>query len=183
MIYNVILIKGKEKLKIAIVYSTVGGTTKECAELLAKELKNQEVELFEIGKREPALSDFDVVVVGFPIMMGKAEKRARKYIKKHEGELESVKTAYYICCGFVDCFDDYAEKSIPASLRERAIDVTCLGGSLDPQRFKGINKLIVKSVRSEILGGGDNGDERKDMSLPTIMDENISQLADKIRKS
>ena len=60
--------------------------------------------------------------------------------------------------------------------------MTCLGGSLDPQRFKGINKLIVKSVRSEILGGGDNGDERKDMSLPTIMDENISQLADKIKR-
>ena len=150
---------------------------------MAKELKNQEVELFEIGKREPALSDFDVVVVGFPIMMGKAEKRARKYIKKHEGELESVKTAYYICCGFVDCFDDYAEKTVPPSLRESAIDVTCLGGSLDPRRFTGINKLIVRSVRSEILGGGDNGDERKDMSLPTIMDENISQLADKIRKS
>ncbi len=170
-------------MKIAIVYSTVGGTTRECAALLARELKNQEVELFEIGKKEPQLSDLDVVVVGFPIMMGKAEKSARKYIKKHASELEGIKTAYYICCGFVDCFEDYAEKNIPESLRENAIDVTCLGGSLDPQRFNGINKLIVKSVRSEILGGGDNGDERKDMSLPTIMDENISQLADKIKRA
>ena len=75
------------------------------------------------------------------------------------------------------------ERTVFDHLRERAIDVTCLGGSLDPQRFKGINKLVVKSVRSEMLGGGDNGDERKDMSLPTIMDENISQLADKIKKS
>ena len=170
-------------MKIAIVYATVGGTTKECASLLAKELKNQEVELFEIGKNEPNIEDFDVVVVGFPIMMGKAEKSARKYIKKHESELEGIKTAYYICCGFVDCLEDYAQKTIPATLRENAIDVTCLGGSLDPRRFKGINKFVVKSVRSEILGGGDNGDERKDMSLPTIMDENISQLADKIKKS
>ena len=170
-------------MKIAIVYSTVGGTTKECAALLGRELKNQEVELFEIGKNEPEISRFDVVVVGFPIMMGKAEKSAKKYIKKHEGELVGIRTAYYICCGFVDCFDDYAEKIIPAALRESAIDVSCLGGSLDPQRFKGIKKLLVKSMRSEILGGGDNGDERKDMSLPTIMDENISQLADKIKRS
>ena len=170
-------------MKIAIVYATVGGTTKECASLLAKELKNQEVELFEIGKNEPNIEDFDVVVVGFPIMMGKAEKSARKYIKKHESELEGIKTAYYICCGFVDCLEDYAQKTIPATLRESAIDVTCLGGSLDPRRFKGINKFVVKSVRSEILGGGDNGDERKDMSLPTIMDENISQLADKIKRA
>ena len=170
-------------MKIAIVYATVGGTTKECASLLAKELKNQEVELFEIGKNEPNIEDFDVVVVGFPIMMGKAEKSARKYIKKHKSELEGIKTAYYICCGFVDCLEDYAQKTIPATLRESAIDVTCLGGSLDPRRFKGINKFVVKSVRSEILGGGDNGDERKDMSLPTIMDENISQLADKIKRA
>ena len=183
MIYKEFYAKEWGKLKIAIVYSTVGGTTKECASLLARELKNQEVELFEIGKREPEFSDFDVVVVGFPIMMGKAEKSARKYIKKHENELKEVKTAYFICCGFVDCFEDYAEKTIPEHLRESAIDVTCLGGSLDPQRFKGINKLVVKSMRSEILGGGDNGDERKDMSLPTIMDENISQLADKIKRS
>ncbi len=170
-------------MKIAIVYATVGGTTKECASLLAKELKNQEVELFEIGKNEPNIEEFDVVVVGFPIMMGKAEKSARKYIKKHESELEGIKAAYYICCGFVDCLEDYAQKTIPATLRKSAIDVTCLGGSLDPRRFKGINKFVVKSVRSEILGGGDNGDERKDMSLPTIMDENISQLADKIKRS
>ena len=169
-------------MKIAIVYATVGGTTRECASLLARELKNHEVELFEIGKNEPALSDYDAVVLGFPIMMGKAAKSAKNYIKKHSDELKESNTAYYICCGFVDCFDEYAEKSIPEDMRLRAIDVTCLGGSLDPSRFKGINKFIVKAVRAEILGGGDNGDERKDMCLPTIMEENISQLADKIKK-
>jgi menaquinone-dependent protoporphyrinogen IX oxidase len=150
---------------------------------LKKELNNQEVELFEMGKNEPVIQDFDVTVVGFPIMMGKAAKIARKYIKAHYDELKSNKTAYYMCCGFIDCFDEYEKMCIPFELRDAAVDVTCLGGSLDPNRFKGINKLIVKSVRSEILGGGDNGDERKDMSLPTILEENISQLADKIKKS
>lgn len=169
-------------MKIAIVYATVGGTTRECASLLARELKNHEVELFEIGKNEPTLSDFDAVVLGFPIIMGKAAKNAKNYIKKHGGELKEGNTAYYICCGFVDCFDEYAARSIPEDMRQRAIDVTCLGGSLDPSRFNGINKFIVKAVRAEILGGGDNGDERKDMCLPTVMEENISQLADKIKK-
>ena len=170
-------------MKIAIIYATVGGTTRECASLLAKELKNYKVELFEIGKNEPSLSDFDVIVLGFPIMMGKAAKSAKNYIKKHKDELKEGKTAYYICCGFVDCFDEYAEKCIPDDMRASAIDVTCLGGSLDPSRFKGINRFIVKAVRAEILGGGDNGDERKDMSLPTVMEENISQLANKIKNA
>ena len=168
-------------MKIAIVYSTVGGTTRECAELLKLELKNQDVELFEIGKSEPMIKDFDIVVIGCPIVMGRAHKSAGNYIKMHRDILKNTKTAYFICCGFVDCFEEYAEKCIPGELRESAIDVTCLGGSLDPARFKGLNRFIVKAVRSEILGGGDNGDERKDMTLPTIMDENISPFADKIR--
>ncbi len=169
-------------MKIAIIYTTVGGTTKECASLLKRELNNHDVELFEIGKNEPEIRDFDAVVLGFPIMMGRAYKPARKYIKAHREELKKAQSAYYICCGFVDCFEEFAEKCIPAELRDAAIDVTCLGGSLDSSRFKGINKIIVKSVRNEILGGGDNGDERSDMVLPTVMEENIAQLADKIKK-
>ncbi len=170
-------------MKIAVIYTTVGGTTRECAELLKRELNNHEVEVFEIGKNEPIISEFDVVVIGFPIIMGRAAKLARKYAKAHIDELREAKVAYYMCCGFIDCADEYARKCIPFKLGDIAIDVTCLGGSLDPTRFKGINRFIVKAVRSEILGGGDNGDERKDMFLPTIMEENIAQLADKIKKS
>ena len=179
---KIIFVRNFSKLKIAIVYSTLGGTTRECAELLSRELKNQSVSLFEIGKEEPNASEFDVVVVGFPVIMGKAHKPARVYMKKNKEALLASRAAYYVCCGFVDCFEEYAEKCIPAILRESAVDVSCLGGSLDPSRFKGINKLIVRSVRNEILGGGDNGDERKDMVLPTIMEENIAQMADKIKK-
>lgn len=168
-------------MKIAVVYASVGGTTRECAELLKKELKTHDVELFDLADSDPDLSEYDIVVVGFPIRMGKAMKKARNYIKTHLEDLLKCQVAYYICCGFVDCFDEYAAKTIPYELRERAVAVSCLGGSLGPSRFKGIDRLIVKAVRAEILGGGANGEQRRDMSLPTIMDENISQFADKIR--
>ena len=65
-------------MKIAIVYATVGGTTRECAELLKREMNNHEVELFEIDKEEHCFEDFDVTVIGFPIIMGKAHKNFRK---------------------------------------------------------------------------------------------------------
>lgn len=168
-------------MKIAVIYASVGGTTRECAELLKKELKTHEVELCDLSESEPELNGYDTVVVGFPIRMGKAMKKVRNYIKTHLEELMKCRVAYYICCGFVDCFEEYAEKTILDVLRERAVDISCLGGSLEPSRFKGLDKLVVKAVRAEILGGGDNGEQRRDMSLPTIMDENISQFADKIR--
>ena len=168
-------------MKIGIIFATVGGATRECAELLQRELNHHEVELFDIADGLPDLRALDVAVIGFPIRMGKPIKSMRKYLKNNAVELKKIKTAYYICCGFVDCFEDYAEKCIPVDLSACAIDVACLGGSLDPARVKGFDRIVVKAVRNEILGGGDNADQRKDMVLPTVMPENISQLADKIR--
>ena len=169
-------------MKIAIVYTTVGGATRECAQLLAKQLERHDVTVADMDNALD-IAPFDVVVVGFPVRMGKASKRARKYFKDNANALQNATVGYFMCCGFVDCFDEYKEKVIPRELSERAFDISCFGGSLEPSRFHGLDKIVVKAVRSEILGGGENGDNRSDMSLPTIMDENIAQFADVIKKN
>ena len=172
--------KRDEKLKIAIVYTTKGGTTRECAELLARELSGHEIGIFQM-QDAPNLAEYDTVIVGFPIRMAKPCREARRYIKTNAAILAKKRAAYYMCCGFIDCVEDYAEKALPKALRDSVLTVTCLGGSLDPARFRGWDKFIVKSVRSEILGGGENGEQRDDMTLPTILDENIAQLANLIK--
>ena len=169
-------------MKIAIIYTTTGGTTRECAELLARELSGQETALLDMDESH-SLADYDMAVIGFPIRMGRPAKRARRYIKERKGELANMRCAYYICCGFIDCAEEYAQKVLPRELKDKALVIACLGGSLDPMRFKGFDRMVVKWVRSEILGGGNNGEGRDDMSLPTILDENISQLADLIKNS
>ncbi len=167
-------------MKIAIIYTTKGGTTRECAHLLKRELCGHEVYVFDMSEAH-SIGDHDMVVLGFPIRMAKPSRTAKKYIKEHRDELLKTRAAYFMCCGFIDCAEEYAEKLLPKELEDNAIDITCLGGSLDPSRFKGIDKMVVRSVRSEILGGGNNGEQRDDMSLPTILDENISQLAHRIK--
>ncbi len=167
-------------MKIAIIYTTKGGTTRECAELLERELKGHEVSVSDM-KDDPKLDGFDTIVVGFPIRAARPAKKAKKFIKEHAHILSSKRVAYYMCCGFVDCAEEYAEKALPKELYESALTVTCLGGSLDPQRFNGVDRMVVKAVRGEILGGGENGEQRDDMTLPTILDENIAQLASLIK--
>ncbi len=178
---SVVSRKRGKKMKLLIVYTTKGGTTRECAELLAREFKEHDVTVTDM-KDVTTLEGYDRIVVGFPIRMARPVKKARKFMKEHERELARANAAYYMCCGFIDCFEEYAEKAIPKTLRGTELTVTCLGGSLDPSRFKGIDKMIVKSVRAEILGGGENGEQRDDMTLPTILDENIAQLADYIKR-
>ena len=169
-------------MKIAIVYTTTGGTTRECASLLQKELERHEVTVADMNENID-IADFDVVVVGFPVRMGKAAKRARRFFKENRDALKDKTVGYFMCCGFVDCFDEYREKTIPKDLGDAAFEIACFGGSLEPSRFRGFDKIVVKAVRAEILGGGENGEARADMSLPTIMDENIAQFADRIKKS
>ena len=169
-------------MKIGIIYATRGGTTRECAALLAGKFIRHDVSMLEIGKDEIDIDAFELVVVGFPIRMAKAQKNARKFLKANADKLKAMKSAYFICCGLVECFDEYAERSIPKELYEGALDIACFGGSLDYTRFKGFDRFLVKTIRSEILGGGDNADQRTDMALPTIFEANISQFADSIKQ-
>ena len=62
-------------MRIAIIYTTTGGTTRECANLLARELERHDVTVADM-KQNTDLSDFDLIVIGFPIRMGKAAKAA-----------------------------------------------------------------------------------------------------------
>ena len=169
-------------MKIGIIYATRGGTTRECAALLAKHFSRHDVSLLEIGKDEIDLDTFELVVVGFPIRMAKAQRNARKFLKANLDKLKLMNTAYFLCCGLVDYFDEYAENTIPAVLYNSALDIACFGGSLDYTRFQGFDRWLVKTMRNEILGGGDNADQRSDMSLPTIFEANISQLADAVKQ-
>ena len=167
-------------MKIAIIYTTTGGVTRECAELLAKELKGQDVTVADMSEGI-SLEPFDTVVIGFPIRFARPQRSARKYISENAEALKGKRAAYYMCCGFIDCAEEYVRKALPSSLTESALTVTCLGGSFDPARYKGFDKMVIRAIRNEILGGGENGEARKDMVLPTILDENISQLADLIK--
>ena len=169
-------------MKIGIIYATKGGTTRECARLLSKYFSHHDVTLLEIGKDEIDIDEFELALVGFPIRMARAQRNARKFLKMNADKLKEMKAAYFICCGLVDCFDEYAEKSIPKELYEGALAISCFGGSLDYTRFKGFDRFLVKTIRNEILGGGDNADQRHDMALPTIFEANISQFADSVKQ-
>ena len=170
-------------MKILIAYATKNGTTRECAEMLAGLLKNQDVTLARVGKGGedmPSLEGYDVVVFGSNIRMAKIDKALSEYLHKNTDMLLGRRCAYFLCCGFTDCFEDYLYKNIPERLIEHAETVACFGGSLDKNKAKGIDRLMISAVRSEILGGGQNGQQRDDLSLPTIMETNISQFADVI---
>ena len=88
-------------MKILIVYSTKGGVSRRCAEILKDKLEQfAQVQIYDVRNAPPAPDGFDVAVVGGSIRMGQLNKKLRSYLKANAQTLNSINTALFICCGF-----------------------------------------------------------------------------------
>ena len=168
-------------MKILIVYATRGGVSRTCAEMLQEKLQERhEVTCCHIVDGAPSPEDFDVVVVGGSIRMGKLNKKLKKYIRENREALTNMPSAAFICCGFPADLDDYVETQLPRNL-EFSLGVHCFGGEIKPEKQKGMDKLILKMVRSHIQYKDLEENGKHDYMLPEIIPEHIAILADRIR--
>lgn len=169
-------------MKTLIIYSTKGGVSRQCAEMLADKLSPSiEVDIYDIQDNPPSPEDFDVAVIGGSIRMGALNKKLRAYLKANASALSNMPTAIFMCCGFTESFDDYVKMQISPSITA-SLGVHCFGGELKPEKLKGLDKLIVRIVRSSLKTEDADFPNEDRSPLPEIVPENIYRLADKIRE-
>ncbi len=168
-------------MKILIVYATKGGVSRTCADMLSEKLQQQhEVTVCNVEDGAPSPKDFDVAVIGGSIRMGKLNKKLKTYIKDNRETLAAMPAAAFICCGFPADLEDYIETQLPRNLTF-SLGVHCFGGEIKPEKQKGIDKLVLKMVRSHIRYKDLEEDDKHDYMLPEIIPEHITLLADRIR--
>ena len=82
---------------ILVAYSTNSGSTAEVADAVAAELQQagHAVDVRPMKDVE-TVSSYDAVVMGAPMIFG-WHSQARRFVKKHQGELAAMKTAYFAC--------------------------------------------------------------------------------------
>lgn len=168
-------------MNILIVYATRGGVSRTCAEMLMEKLQaRHDVTCCNVEESAPSPKVFDVVVVGGSIRMGRLNKKLKKYMKEHRETLANMPAAAFICCGFPIDLEDYVETQLPRNL-EFSLGVHCFGGEIKPEKQKGMDKLILKMVRSHIQYKDLEENGKHDYMLPEIIPEHITLLADRIR--
>ena len=170
-------------MNVLVIYTTKTGTVVTSLDILEKYLPQAKITRCNLMENceIPSFENFDFVLVGSSIRMGKIHKKVKKFLSDNHDRLLSLNVGYFLCLGFVDLFDEYMIKNFPKDLRDNAAAITCFGGDMNPDKHRGFDKMIIKMVRADILGGGDNGQPRDDISLPTINENNISQLAEIIK--
>ena len=131
-------------MKVLIAYSTKNGTTYRCAQMLAERLPEWvEADIVDLKKYLPCPKGYDAVVVGGSVRMEKLNKCVRRFLRNNRDTLSEIPCAVYICCGFSEHFDEYAETQLPRGL-ECSLGVHHFGGELKPDKVKGLEKLLVK---------------------------------------
>lgn len=169
-------------MKVLIIYATRGGVSRTCAEILEKHLEGTfEVSVYDIEDTPPSPEGFDVAIIGGSVRMAKINKRLKSYLREHATALTDMHTALFLCCGFPESFDDYVSMQIPKSVIP-SLGIHYFGGELKPQKLKGLDKLMVKMIRSEITGADFEAPEHERPPLPEIVPEEIARLADRIRE-
>ncbi len=131
-------------MSILIAYASKTGTTAECAAKLKEKLKD--AVLVDLSKHNPKIDDYDKIVVGASVRMGKLNNKAVKFLKRNSTGLQYKKPALFICCCNSDELDSYIEKSLPEDIIANISFHESFGGEMDLSRQKGIEKFIVKSI-------------------------------------
>ena len=168
-------------MKILIIYSTKWGVSKACAQMLADRLTPSfDITVCDIQDTPPSPEAFDVAVIGGSIRMGKLNKKLKEYLKAHADLLNTRHAALFLCCGFTENFDDYARMQFPKNI-SADLGVHFFGGELKPQKLTGVDRILVKMLRSEVLRDDFEAPDPDISPLPEIIPENIFRLADSIR--
>jgi menaquinone-dependent protoporphyrinogen IX oxidase len=137
--------------KTLIAYASKSGTAKEAAGRIAEMLPGSD--LVDLTAKIPILSDYEAAIIGGGVRIGAVHKETKRFIDANTAKLETMRTAYFITNSFVDDADEIIGKMLPDNLRRQAVFTGTLGGRLDIDNLKGLDKKIAKMVSKSLDEG------------------------------
>lgn len=113
-------------MRTLILYATKSGAAGECAGLLAKQIEGCTV--CNLSRSIPKTEEYDTIIIGSGVRMGKIYKPAKKFIEQNVNLLLSKKVGLYLCNAYPDTLPKVIEKNIPGDLVKHAVCLQSFGG-------------------------------------------------------
>ena len=171
-------------MKVLVIYTSRGGASRSCVELLKEKIEDCcEVVLCDARETDelPSPDTCDVLVMGGSVRLGQIDKKLKAYLKANVDKINVKPSAFFFCCGLPSELEDYIETQLPRKI-EFSLGIHCFGGELKPQKLKGMDKLIVRMIRSHINSQDFEESDDNHLPLPELLPESVYRLADVIRK-
>jgi menaquinone-dependent protoporphyrinogen oxidase len=138
-------------LKSIIIYATKYGFTEKVALRIQKEL-GEECQISNILKDGATdLVDYDTVILGGSIYIGRVQKQLTEYISGHKNELLNKKIGLYLCAGSPKEDDRITElrTAFSKELLDCAAAADVLGYAFDFDKMGFFDKLIMKKIKGD----------------------------------
>ena len=156
-------------MKILIIYATKYGCTKKCSEIL-KSFLDEEVEILSAKSYKIDLTQYDVVLIGGSVYMGKIRKEIIQFYKRNKKQLKNKRIGLFVCCYTPNGTDGFLESLFPKEMLEHAFYATCVGGEMNYRKMNCIYRKMFQSLKKI-------DDFNKVFTDPTINKEEIRKLA------
>ena len=156
--------------KALIVYGTRYGTTANTSDVIADTLQQVgfEVKIVDVKKEKvQSISEFDLVIVGSGIQMGKWTSEPEDFIKKYQKELATKKLALFVSCGGANPLSEGEQKDKELNnaktkyLEEKAtefkvtpIALGFFGGCYDFNKMSWFFKKTLSSIKPKLESAG-----------------------------
>ena len=135
-------------MKNLIIYSTKHGFVKECTANLKSKLKN-ETEVVDIAaKPKIDLDQYDYIILGGSIYMGRIQKKLTKYIRDNLNKLLTKKIALFICTGEENekKAREFLKNSFPDNLYKNAISTEVFGGQFKLEKLTSLERFVIVKI-------------------------------------
>lgn len=128
-----------------IVYTSRYGSTKVSVQNLAASIHGT-VDMVDLGREKvPELGQYQVIIVGGPVLAGRVHLKIRAFVKNHATELSSRKVGLFVSAlARYERAMEYLAGSFPAQLRSQAFATETFGGKLDLDRVNPVHRIMLK---------------------------------------
>lgn len=134
-------------MKTVILYSSKTDTTRKLARHLHEKIENSTI--IDLDKSFcNNVHAYDKVLIGSYIRVGKISKSIKKFIIENEKILTKKDVGIFLSCAAKDdeAVDNYFKENLPENIYNSARIKCSLGGEVDPEHFKGFEKMIIKMI-------------------------------------
>ena len=156
--------------KALIVYGTRYGATADTSETIADTLRKEGFEAKVVDAKKDkvqTISEFNLIIVGSGIQMGKWTKEPAEFLKKYHNDLSEKKVALFVSCGSANPLsegeqknkemDDAKKKYLEDKSAEYNIKPIALGffgGCYDFNKMSWFFKKTLSSIKPKLEGAG-----------------------------
>lgn len=134
-------------MKSIIIYTTKYGTAEKAAKLLMQKLGSPVTLVNLMKEKAPSLSEYDCVILGGSVYVGKVQKELTDYINKNLAELLKKQVGLFVCAAQEpEVAIQELEASYPAELCQLAVAKANLGYEFDFNKMSFMDRTITKMI-------------------------------------